>query len=103
MCFVCRERESDSIALLVGSEAPVVALSASSQVNEEFRYIDDAAFSSAMSGYAPGIQVLPAAELLRGLSEADIIWLRGLGDEMIYNLKYWRPQTVGEVIFNTWD
>lgn len=103
MCFVHRERESDSIAILVGGEAPVVALSATSQVNEEFRYIDDAAFSSAMSGYAPGIQVLPAAELLSDLSEADRSWLRGLGDEMIYNLNYWRPRTVGEVTFNTWD
>jgi hypothetical protein len=98
-----REREGDSITMLVGGDAPVIALSATSQANEEFRYIDDAAFSSAMSGYAPGMKVLSATELLGDLSEADVSWLRELGDEMIYNLRYWRPRSVGDVIFNTWD
>ena len=103
MCFVWRQREDDSIAILVGGDAPIVALSATSQANEEFRYIDDAAFSSAMSGYAPVVQVLPATELLAELSDADVEWLRALGADMKYNLNYWRPRTVGEVIFNTWD
>jgi hypothetical protein len=101
MCFA--QRENDTIAILVGADAPIVALSASTHVNDEFRYADDAAFGSAVTGYAPGVEVLPARELLSELSDADLSWLRALGSEMTCNLNYWRPVTVGDVIFNTWD
>lgn len=103
MCFVQRQRENDSIAILIGGDAPIVALSATSHLNEAFRYVDDAAFDTAISGYAPSVHVLPASELARELSAADVDWLRSLGEGMSYNLNYWRPRTVGEVIFNTWD
>ena len=101
MCIV--RRQDDTVAILVGGDAPIVALSASSRVNDEFRYIDDAAFGSFMTGYARGVDVLPASELSRDLSDSDVRWLRSLGSEMTYNLNYWRPVTVGDVIFNTWD
>lgn len=80
-----------------------MALSSTSGVGEELRYMDDAAFTSAALRYAPSVQVLLAADLKRDLSEADRAWLLGLGGDMGYNLKYWRPSTVGDVIFNTWD
>ncbi len=49
------------------------------------------------------MQVLLAADLQSDLTDADRRWLISLGPDMNYNLKYWRPRTAGEVIFNTWD
>jgi hypothetical protein len=101
MCFA--QREHDTVAMLVGAYAPIVALSLSSRVNDEFRYVDDAAFGSAVSGYAPHVQLLAANELSSDLTEADVEWLQNLSSEMNYKLRHWRPRTVGDVIFNTWD
>jgi len=49
------------------------------------------------------MQVLRADDLSADISETDRSWLVSLGPDMDYNLKYWRPRTIGEVIFNTWD
>lgn len=91
------------MAIVVGADAPLFALSNTSGAGEELQYVDDAAFSSAASGYAPTVPVLLAADLRRELTEADQAWLVGQRSDMEYNLKYWRPSTAGDVIFNTWD
>ena len=102
LCFA-QTRDAGSIAIAIGAHAPMLALSASSKVNDELRYVDDASFGSAAAAYESSMPVLPAAELRADLSEADRAWLVGLSAEMKYNLNYWRPQNVGDVIFNTWD
>ena len=90
-------------AIVAGADAPVLALSRTSKVGGELRYFNDASFASAAAGYAPSMQVLSADDLSADLTDADRCWLISLGSDMDYNLKYWRPGTVGEVIFNTWD
>lgn len=99
LCFAATP--TGDIAVVVGADAPIVALSSTSSVGDELRYIYDAAFGSAVSGCAPSMQVLLAADLNRDLTEADRTWLVALRSDMDYNLKYWRPSTAGEVIFNT--
>ena len=46
--------------------------------------------------------------LVRFLSLAELNqdWrglCRGLSPEELEQIRYWKPQTVGEIIFNTWD
>jgi hypothetical protein len=49
---------------------------------------------------AVGYQVLPAAELRQPLTSADLSDLSAHEHEQI---RYWKPQTVGELLFNYWD
>jgi hypothetical protein len=49
---------------------------------------------------AAGYQVLPAAELRQPLTSADLSDLSAHEHEQI---RYWKPQTVGELLFNYWD
>jgi hypothetical protein len=101
---LCFAKTADrGLAVVIGADALIFALSDTSLVGDEFRYIDDAAFSSAASGYTPAAQVLLAADLQRELTETDRAWLVVQRSDMDYNLKYWRPSTAGDVIFNTWD
>ena len=47
-----------------------------------------------------GYQVLPAAELRQPTTSADLSNLTAHEHEQI---KYWKPETVGELLFNYWD
>jgi len=51
----------------------------------------------------PSTVLLSRATLTADLRPADLVMLRALGPHMAHNLDYWRPSTVGEVIFNYWD
>jgi hypothetical protein len=101
LCFV--DTASGANTVVIGADAPVAALSRTSEPNDGLQYVDDAAFSSAAAGNAPDLQVLIADDLKRDLSEVDRAWLIALERGMDYDLKYWRPVTAGDVIFNTWD
>jgi hypothetical protein len=68
-------------------------------------FFDDSAFGAAVetSAYDQFI-VAPAAELTRDLTEAD----RALIDahpDIVWpdDMKYWKPRSVGEILFNFWD
>jgi len=47
-----------------------------------------------------GYQVLPAVELRQPTTSADLSNLTAHEHEQI---KYWKPETVGELLFNYWD
>ncbi len=66
-------------------------------------FIDDAAFTSAVHQMSAPFLPLSAAELVRPLTEEDRVFIRTLSDQHERDLKYWRPETVGDVIFNWWD
>src|SRR5690554_390918 len=77
LCFA--QRREGAVAMAISADAPVVALSATSLPGEELMFIDDTAFGPALTRYAPSMHVLPAAEVSRELSDADVEWLKGLG------------------------
>ncbi len=90
-------------ALLLATDAPIVALSATVPDYFNLRFIDHAAFDAAARAVAAPFQRLTAAALDQPLTRADTEYLVGLGPHMVSNLKYWKPTSVGGVIFNWWD
>jgi hypothetical protein len=97
------QKEGDGFSVFVGADAPILAMARVSADGEK-KYFDDPAVLTAATGYyAQTLEVLPAAELLSDLSDDERAWLRGFSKRMAYDLNYWNPQTVGDVVFNHWD
>ena len=80
-------------ALLIHESLPFVALSSELPVYFNLTFFDDPAFADAVQRLAAPFGVLSAAELDLELSQA----------ESMYYDKYWKPGTVGCVLFNWWD
>lgn len=90
-------------AILLELEAPVVALSRTLPDYRNLDFFDDAGFAAAVRRLAAKLAVLPAADLRRALTPADEAFVASLGAQFASDTKYWRPETVGDVIFNWWD
>jgi hypothetical protein len=89
--------------LLIGADAPMMAM-ANATPSGGWSFFDDASVDTAASVYyARSVSVLQAQQLNTDLSEKDRTWLAALSPRMQYDLKYWNPRTVGDVVFNFWD
>ncbi|MBN8606361.1 MAG: hypothetical protein J0L81_05530 [Caulobacterales bacterium] len=96
-------KDEFSFVALVGADAPILAL-AQERSDGLWAFLDDASAANAVGAYyASSLDLLPADDLNNELSSADRVWLAALGDRMRYDLRYWNPRTVGQVIFNFWD
>lgn len=88
---------------LIGADAPIMAL-AHARDDGFWSFFDEASVASALNGYyGQSIQMLAASDLSGDLSTQDRTWLAALGEPMRYNLRYWTPRTIGQVVFNFWD
>jgi hypothetical protein len=90
-------------ALLIHEFSPFVALSSTLPEYFNLLFFDDSAFTEAVQRIVAPFGVLSAAELSRPLSDADRIFAAQLGEKHSRDLKYWKPVSVGDVIFNWWD
>jgi hypothetical protein len=85
--------------VLCNSRFPIVAFAEWPVAMGSLRFKDHGALRDAMESIG-GYTVTNVAELDRTLTEDDVTAL-GSGD--LYNLRYWKPETVGEVVFNWFD
>jgi len=100
-CIVTREE--GRFAALIGADAPILALTTIRE-DQGWSFFDDASVVTAAAGYyGPTLNILEAEDLSRDLTERDREWLRSVNKNMTYDLRYWNPQTVGQVVFNYWD
>lgn len=90
-------------ALVIHESSPFVALSSAIPDYFNLAFIDDAAFTSAVQQTSAPFLPLLAADLSRPLTDEDRAFVRTLSDQHGRDLKYWKPETVGDVIFNWWD
>lgn len=96
-------QEGERFLALIGADAPILALSEICE-DQAWSFFDNASAVTAAAGYyGPTLRVLQAADLSRDLTERDREWLRSAKKNMSYDLRYWNPQTVGQVVFNFWD
>ena len=97
-------RVSDrKFAILIEEASPVVALSSTVPHYFNLAFFDDTAFVEAARHLQAPFVVLAASELAKPLSEMDRAFVAQLSAQHERDLKYWKPDTVGAVIFNWWD
>ncbi len=90
-------------AILVGREAPVVALSEALPDYFNLRFFDDPRLGEAIERAGAPFECLAAAELNAPSSAADRDFVARISPQYGRDLAYWRPKTIGDVIFNWWD
>ncbi|MEQ1708483.1 MAG: hypothetical protein ABL864_09160 [Terricaulis sp.] len=96
-------KEEERFVALIGVDAPIFALSGIRE-DQAWSFFDDASIVTAAAGYyGPTLRVLQGGDLSSDLTERDRDWLRSVNKNMNYDLRYWNPQTVGQVVFNFWD
>jgi hypothetical protein len=103
-CFVAKD--GAPFEIVAHAEGAVMALTDRQDdpvLVGEPTFLEMEGFASALAQVAPYATALSASELNQDLSDADRAWLRQLSPRMAYDLKYWSPQTVGDVVFNFWD
>lgn len=97
------ETEQGPVALLVHADRPVAAMTPGEPQYMALTFIDDAAFARGLAESGAPFALLAAADLGRGLTVDDDAYVRALGKDFAANMTYWRPRTVGDVVFNWWD
>ncbi|MFO1018197.1 MAG: hypothetical protein U1E03_11405 [Hyphomonadaceae bacterium] len=90
-------------ALLIHESSPFVALTSAIPDYFNLAFMDDAAFVSAVERVGAPFRSLPASDLRQPLTDEDREYVRSISDQHERDLKYWKPETVGDVIFNWWD
>ncbi|MFC8616506.1 hypothetical protein ACFT9M_08830 [Micromonospora purpureochromogenes] len=93
-------RGDRAVALLRHTLLPLVALARPRCVGDAgVAFVDDATLAAALAEVS-GLRVLSVAQLHTPLSRVDLTALTA--DEHT-QLAYWKPDTVGDLLFNFWD
>lgn len=89
--------------LLLENNGHAAALSPVQPVFGAWTFTDAPALSEALAAAGSPLHLFSAADLDTDLTPADRAFLTSLNLGFEANLAYWRPRTVGSVIFNWWD
>jgi hypothetical protein len=90
----------ETVDILCNCEYPMVAASRlQDDGSTQITFMDVPGLAEAMRGVGP-FRVLSAEELA---SPVNAETLQDLDPAEIEQVKYWKPRTVGEVVFNFWD
>jgi len=90
-------------AFLIEESSPVVALSSTIPRYFNLAFFDDRSFDEAARRIQAPFLIFTASELAKALSEADRAFVARLSAQHERALRYWNPDTIGDVIFNWWD
>ena len=86
--------------MICNSIYPVVALVEELEEGVcELRYVEHAAAKSLIDSYT-SFECISSDELARELTTDA---LKELNSVELSQVRYWKPQTIGEVVFNWWD
>ncbi len=97
---VTLELPGGPVAVVLNLHYPIVAFVAPQPDNESrLRFVDASAVSDSFRGFSI-YKVLTASEAGRPVAEEVC---RLLSPTELEQLRYWRPQCIGEVVFNDWD
>lgn len=89
------------ISILGHSIYPILAFSEPVDLQLcSLRFINAASIAREILRLFPNVTIASAQDLGRSLMEADLSALYAVERQQI---KYWKPKTVGEVVFNWWD
>jgi len=85
---------------LLNSIAPVVAFAEPPRDGSSVLHFVDHAVLAEFFGASGEYRVLPATEAQSPLVPDTY---RNLAETELEQIRYWKPQTIGEVIYNYWD
>lgn len=93
---------SDMSTLMLGhSTYPLIAFSETANLSAyQLRFVNRTDIAKELQNLFPNLTIADACELSRKLTETDLVLLDEVERDQI---KYWKPTTVGEVAFNSWD
>ncbi len=93
--------EDQSILILGHSIYPIFAIAKPLEHSSQcLRFIDIDKVSQIVNDHFPHVTLASAQRLTQKLSGTDLVEL----DEFeLEQVKYWKPETVGELVFNWWD
>lgn len=94
-----KSREDDTISILGHASFPIIAF-AEPLVTCEIRFRNAFAIASRINVLFPEMTIATCEELSRKIEKSDLEQLDRIEREQI---KYWKPQTIGELAFNWWD
>ncbi|WP_233880077.1 hypothetical protein [Virgibacillus halodenitrificans] len=99
--------KSKRVHALLNSQYPFIAFTSSRQVDElNFPFIDDVKLSNIFSPYYEVLCFEQLNEPVRYHRQCKNIILDNentLHQVELKQLAYWKPKTVGEIVFNYWD
>ncbi len=95
------ERFNDQFTILAHSTYPIIAFAEPLKPGIcELRFRDANSIAKRITDSYPNVTIASTKELLRRIDISDIEQLNRAEREQI---KYWKPQTIGELAFNWWD
>jgi hypothetical protein len=94
-----KARQDETISILGHASFPIIAF-AEPLVPGEIRFRDAFAIASRINVLFPEVTIATCEEFSRKIEKSDLEQLDRIEREQI---KYWKPQTIGELAFNWWD
>jgi hypothetical protein len=94
-----KARQDETISILGHASFPIIAF-AEPLVTCEIRFRNAFAIASRINVLFPEVTIATCEELSRKIEKSDLEPLDRIEREQI---KYWKPQTIGELAFNWWD
>jgi len=88
-----------SIAILLNAHVPIIAFAVASRESGPLQFTDMPALAVLVQRFA-AYEVWPASQLAAPLTPDSC---KQLAEAELNQIKYWRPRSIGEVVFNVWD
>ena len=89
------------VFILGHSNFPIVAFAEQvAEIDQRLRFVDEPELASEISRLFPDVAIASSVELNRSITEHD---LSQLGPADRRQIMYWKPRTIGQLVFNWWD
>lgn len=90
-----------SIRMIGHSTYPLIAFAEPANTDATpMRFVDCPPIGNTIQNLFPVVTIAATHELTRGLTDSDTVLLDVVEREQI---EYWKPITIGDVVFNWWD
>jgi hypothetical protein len=95
-----KSRQDETISILGHASFPIIAFAEPLLETCEIRFRDAFPIAARINDLFPHVTIATCEELSRKIEKSDLELLDRVEREQI---KFWKPQTIGELAFNWWD
>jgi hypothetical protein len=94
-----KSRQDETISILGHASFPIIAFAEPLETCE-IRFRDAFSIATRINVVFPNVTIATCEELAKKIEKSDLEQLDRIERDQI---KYWKPQTIGELAFNWWD